>query len=333
MKLATLDNDTRDGRLVVVSKDLKRAVSVESIAPTLQQALDCWDQVEPKLRSLATALEEGRAADAFPFDPAKALAPLPRAFQWLDGSVFRNHLELMGKAFNTDPDIHLNAPYPMMYQGGSDCLIGAQRDIRLPSEDDGIDFEAEVGVIISDVPMGTKAAEAADAIKLLVLINDVSLRNLAPREFKGGFGWLHSKPSSSFSPVAVTPDELGSAWRDGRVHLPLHIRWNEATFGSPDAGEMSYSFFDLLENAARTRDLSAGTIIGSGTVSNREYAKVGSACIAERRAIEIIAEGKPKTSYMHFGDRVRIEMTDGLQASVFGAIDQQVVQYRRSQHR
>lgn len=323
MKLATIENGTRDGRLVVVSSDLGRMVPASAVAPTMQTALEDWDAAEPRLRELAQGLEGG-AGDAQPFDPARALAPLPRAYQWLDGSVFKNHGRLMATAFGRDIEKEASHPKPLMYQGGSDSFLGAGQDIVLPSEEDGIDFEAEIGIILSDTPMGTKAADAARFIRLVVLINDVSLRRLAPIEMDTGFGWLQAKPSSAFSPVAVTPDELGEAWTDGRLHRPVRVWWNEERFGEPDGREMSFSFPQLVEHAAYSRSLSAGTIIGSGTVSNAAYAQVGSACIAERRAIELIEQGAPKTSFMRFGDRVRIDMLDGAGRSIFGAIDQRV---------
>jgi len=325
MKLSTIANGTRDGQLVVVSSDLKRMLNASAVAPTLQTALESWDAVAPKLELLARDLAHGAG---LPFDHATALAPLPRAYQWLDGSVFKNHLRLMATAFNRDADKEVNSPNPLMYQGGSDSFLGAKQDVVLPSEADGIDFEAEIGVILSDVPMGTKAADAGRYIRLIVLINDISLRRLAPLEMDTGFGWLQAKPSSAFSVAAVTPEELGATWNDGRLELPIRISWNGTTFGAPNGREMSFNFHRLIEHAAYSRSLSAGTVIGSGTVSNAAYKEVGSACIAERRAIELIEDGEPKTAYMRFGDRVQIDMTDASGQSIFGAIDQTITRLR-----
>jgi fumarylacetoacetate (FAA) hydrolase len=319
MKLATIDNGSRDGQLVVVSSDLGRMAPATAVAATLQAALENWDRAEPGLRQIATSLAAGGGQ---PFDPATARAPLPRAYQWLDGSVFRNHLRLMATAFNRDIEKEANYPKPLMYQGGSDSFLGARQDVVLPSEADGIDFEAEIGVILSDVPMGTKAADAGRYIKLVVLINDVSLRRLAPIEMDTGFGWLQAKPSSAFSLTAVTPDELGAAWKDGRLERPVRVAWNEKPFGTPNGREMTFNFHQLIEHASYSRSLSAGTVIGSGTVSNEAYKEVGSACIAERRAIELIEHGEPKTAFMRFGDRVQIDMTDDAGRSIFGGIDQ-----------
>lgn len=327
MKLATLDNGTRDGRLVIVSKDLKQAVSAEPVAANLQQALDGWEKIEPRLREMAAVLDKGGAKNSFAFDPAVARPPLPRAYQFFDASVYRSHLELMARAFDFDPAAHVNAPNPMMGRRGSDSLIGACEDVPLVSEQDGIDFEAEIGVIIDDVPMGAKAAHLSKAIKLIVLFNDVSLRIPGFREFREGFGLVHAKPLASFSPVAVTPDELGDAWRDGCIHLPITVTWNDKPFGHPNAGQVMFTFEQLIEYAARTRPLCAGTIIGSGTVSNKEYLQVGSACITERRAIEKIQHGAPQTEFMRFGDRVRIEMFDPTGSSIFGAINQKMVRH------
>ncbi|XSC47379.1 fumarylacetoacetate hydrolase family protein [Bradyrhizobium sp. RDT10] len=319
MKLATIDNGSRDGQLVVVSTDLARMTPATAVAPTLQAALENWDGAAPQLRDLAGTLAGGGGQ---PFDPAKALAPLPRAYQWLDGSVFRNHLRLMATAFKRDLEKEANYPKPLMYQGGSDSFLGARQDVVLPREEDGIDFEAEIGIIVSDVPMGTKASDAGRYIRLVVLINDVSLRRLAPIEMDTGFGWLQAKPSSAFSLTAVTPDELGAAWKDGRLERPIRVAWNGKPFGAPSGREMTFNFHQLIEQAAYSRTLSAGTVIGSGTVSNEAYKEVGSACIAERRAIELIEQGEPKTAFMRFGDRVQIDMTDDAGHSIFGGIDQ-----------
>jgi fumarylacetoacetate (FAA) hydrolase len=324
MKLATLDDHTRDGTLLVVSRDLQRAVPAREVAPTLQAALDDWGSCAPRLRSLASALEAGTAGGAFDLDPGALAAPLPRAYQWLDASAFHSHGDLLEKVFGLDPPPDKRA-IPLMYQGGSDDFLGPRSDIPVPSEDLGIDFEAEIGVIVGDVPMGIPADRVRDCVRLVVLINDVSLRALVAREIRTGFGWLQAKPSSSFGPVAVTPDELGEAWRDARVHLPVRVEWNGAWFGHPNAGAMGFGFDRLIEHAARTRRLRAGTIVGSGTVSNETYREVGSACIAERRAIELLDHGAARTGFMKFGDRVRIEVVDGAGQSIFGTIDQRVV--------
>jgi len=324
VKLATLQGGGVDGKLLVVSKDLSRAVVAVSIAPTLQQALDGWPACEPKLQALSEALNQGHAAGSFALDVTQLVAPLPRAWQWLDASAFHSHGDLMEQVFGLapPPDKHTR---PLMYQGASDDFLGPAADVPLPSEDDGIDFEGEVGIIVDRVPMGTSAAQAGAHIRLLVLLNDWSLRVLAGKDIKTGFGFMQSKPATSFAPVAVTPDELGDAWRDGRVRLPIRVSWNGSEFGHPDCSAMGFGFGQLVEHAVRTRNLSAGTIIGSGTISNPEYRTVGSACIAERRGIELVDHGKPSTAYMKFGDRVRVEMLYTGGNSIFGAIDQRVV--------
>lgn len=322
MKLATLPSSGRDGTLVVVSPDLSRAVNAGTIAPTLQDALDRWVDVEPKLRELAQALEAGRADDAFTFDQGGALAPLPRAWQWLDGSAYPSHGALMQKAYNLPP---IETSLPLMYQGMSHRFLGPTEDVALPSEDDGIDFEGEFGVITGEVPSGVTPDEARGHIKLVVQINDWSLRVLGAAEMKTGFGWVQAKPACSMAPVAVTPDELGDAWADARVHLPLRIDWNGERFGAAEGGTMAVGFDELVAHAARTRSLCAGTIIGSGTVSNENYREIGSSCIAERRGIEMVDLGAPRTPFMRFGDRVRMEATLAGGAPLFGAIDQRVV--------
>lgn len=324
MKLATLRNGTRDGKLVVVSTDLSRMIAADGIAPNLLTALEDWARVEPRLQQLSRDLNGGRAA-AVPFDVTQAAAPLPRAPQWLDASAFHSHGDLLEKVFNMVPPAH-KREIPLMYQGASDDMLGAYEDVPLPSEADGIDFEAEVGVILDDVPMGITAAKATPHIKLVVLINDVSLRALAVQEVKTGFGFLQAKPSTSFAPVAVTPDELGAAWSNGRVNLPVQVYWNEQEFGHPHASAMGFSFEELIAHAAKTRRLRAGTVLGTGTISNDNYREVGSACIAERRGIEKEDLGETKTPYMKFGDRVRIDMLDAAGRSIFGAIDQRMVQ-------
>lgn len=326
MKLGTIPNGTRDGELVVVSADLATAVSARAIAPNLLTVMENWTAFAPRLEALAEDLAAGRAADTFAFDQATALSPLPRSFQWLDGSCFKNHLRLMALSQGRDPDIELKAPFPLMYQGMSDDFYRPQGDIPLPREEDGIDFEAEIGIIVDEVPMGTTAAEAAKYIRLVLLINDVSLRSFVKREIVTGFGWMNAKASTGFSPVAATPDELGAAWT-GIVNLPIRIDWNGERFGRPSGSEMSYTFPQLIEHVAHARKIAAGTIIGSGTVSNANYKEVGSACIAERRSIETIEHGEPKTGFMKFGDRVRIEMLDAEGRSIFGAIDQTIVPY------
>lgn len=323
MKLATVKNNTRDGRLVVVSRDMTRALDASAVSPTLQHALENWSVVEPRLQALARQLEEGDFRQTIAFDPAQAMAPLPRAYQWCDGSAFLSHGALMQKAFNLDP-IEGADHTPLMYQGAGDDFIGPRDDIELPSESQGIDFEGEFVVLVDDVPMGCPAEDALAHIKLILQINDVSLRALAPREMRTGFGFLQAKPSSSFAPLAITPDELGEAWHEGRVHLQLQVEWNGERFGQPHGGQMNFHFGELIAHAALTRRLRAGTLIGSGTVSNAERS-AGSACIAERRAIEMIEQGGAQTGFMRFGDRVRMEVIGSDGRSLFGAIDQRVV--------
>ncbi len=329
MKLASLKQG-RDGKLVVVSRDLKFAIAADSIAPNLQAALDHWERAAPRLEQVYRELNEAAPVGRFSFRPGDCASPLPRAYQWADGSAYVTHVELvrkargaqMPKSFWTDP---------LMYQGGSDSFIGPEDDILAADEASGIDMEGEVAVITGDVEMGVSEAEAAQHVRLLMLVNDVSLRNLIPAELEKGFGFFHAKPASAFSPVAVTPDELGPYWRDGKVHLPLLVDLNGERFGSPNAGQdMTFSFGALIAHAARTRELEAGSIIGSGTVSNADR-KSGSACIAERRMLETIGTGKPETPFMRFGDRVRIEMNLPDGQSVFGAIDQKVKQYAGAQ--
>jgi fumarylacetoacetate (FAA) hydrolase len=327
MKLATLRDGTRDGRLVVVSRDLARALPVPQVARTLQAALDDWARTEPLLREAADRLESGSAGDAMAFDPARAMAPLPRAYHWVDGSAYVNHVELVRKARNAEmpPSFWTD---PLVYQGGSDDLLGPMDDAPFASEDHGIDLEAEVAVITDDVPMLAGMEEAAARIRLLVLVNDWSLRNLIPAELAKGFGFYQSKPATAFSPCAITPDELGPDWRGHRVHRPLVSHINGQLFGEPDAGvDMTFDFAQLIAHVTKTRRLGAGAIVGSGTVSNYDRSR-GSSCLAEKRALETVAHGKPLTSFLRFGDRVRIEMFGRDGASLFGAIDQQVVQVR-----
>ena len=323
MKLVTLPDGTRDGRLAIVSRDHSRAVRADSIAATMQEALDRWHEVEAPLRALADLLENGDAPGATDFVAADALAPLPRAWQWLDGSAYDSHGELMRLATGRPAP---PSDAPLMYQGVSHLFYPATADFPTPSEAHNIDFEGEFGVIVDDVPMGVCADEAAKHIKLIVQINDWSLRGFALRESKIGFGWVQAKPPCSMAPVAITPDELGAHWRDGRVDLPLIVDWNGERFGAAQGYAMSWSFADHVAHAAKSRPLCAGTIIGGGTVSNENYREVGSSCIAERRGIETIDLGEPKTGFMKFGDRVRMEakLPDG--TPLFGVIDQRVVQ-------
>ena len=326
MKLATLKNNTRDGQLVVVSRDLSKATIVTDIAPTLQAALDNWAELAPKLEQVYQNLNAEKIADSITFTAENCESPLPRAYQWADGSAYVNHVELVRKARNAEMPASFWTD-PLMYQGGSDTFIGPRDDILVASEDYGIDFESEVAVITDDVPMATTPDEAAKHIKLLMLVNDVSLRNLIPGELAKGFGFFASKPSSAFSPVAVTPDELGDAWDGTKLHLPLTTHLNNELFGQPNCGvDMTFDFPTIVAHAAKTRALGAGCIVGSGTISNYDRS-AGSSCLAEKRMLEIIADGKPSTPFMQFGNTVRIEMFDNNGDSIFGAIDQKVVQY------
>jgi fumarylacetoacetate (FAA) hydrolase len=331
MKLATLKSEfCRDGELCVVNQELSRAVKAQHIAKTLQEALDHWQDTENPLRELYMALNQGQIEDSFPFEEDKMASPLPRAYQWADGSAYVNHVELVRRARGAEMPADFWTD-PLMYQGGSDNFLGPRDPILVSDEAYGIDFEAEVAVITDDVPLAVTSEEAANHIKLILLVNDVSLRNLIPAEIAKGFGFFQSKPASSFSPVAITPDELTSHWREGRVHLPLISHLNGKLFGQPNAGvDMTFSFPELLAHAAKTRSLGAGTIIGSGTVSNVDRSK-GSSCIAEKRMLEILTDSKPKTSYMAFGDRIRIEMLSPEGKSYFGAIEQTVTRYERIQ--
>ena len=325
MKLATLKRGGRDGRLALVSRDLTRCQLVPGIAPTMQSALDDWAQVAPRLAERAAALELSSShAEVMPFDPAQCAAPLPRAYQWVDGSAYVNHVELVRRARGAEMPASFWTD-PLVYQGGSDDLLGPRDDAPFGSEEWGIDLEAEVAVITDDVPMGTDTAAAATHIKLVALVNDWSLRSLIPGELAKGFGFYQSKPASAFSPVAVTPDELGPAWRDSKLHLPLVSRINGAEFGRPDAGtDMTFSFAQLIAHVTKTRRLGAGTIVGSGTVSNYDRTR-GSSCLAERRTLKHLESGGPRTPFLKFGDRVSIEMFDGDGRSIFGALDNKVV--------
>ncbi len=336
MKLATLKDGTRDGRLAVVSRDLTRCADASFLAPTLQGALDDWKRIAPHLEALAESLEHG-SVPAERFHEHDAHSPLPRAFQWADGSAYVNHVELVRKARNAEMPASFWTD-PLMYQGGSDSFLAPRDPILMADEAWGIDMEGEVAVIVDDVPMGASLDEARAAIRLVMLVNDVSLRGLIPAELGKGFGFFQSKPSSAFSPVAVTPDELGGAWDGGKLALPLWVDLNGKPFGRADAGiDMTFDFPTLIAHAARTRPLAAGAIIGSGTVSNKlddgpgkpvEAGGVGYSCIAEIRMIETIETGAPKTPFMRFGDTVRIEMKDEAGHSIFGAIEQTVEKYR-----
>jgi fumarylacetoacetate (FAA) hydrolase len=318
MKLATADNGTADGRLVVVSRDGTRYAEAEA-AETLQAALENWLSVEVSLAAQFAAVEAG---DGEPLDASRLRAPLPRAWQWLDGSAYASHGELMDRVIGVEP---VKRDRPLMYQGTSDRFYGPTEDVVFPSEELGIDFEGEFGVIVDRVPMGVSPDEAMQHIRLVGQINDWSLRTLAGPEMKTGFGWIQAKPPCSMAPFAVTPDELGDAWKNGRVCLPLVVDWNGERFGGAEGEPMEYGFHELVAHAARTRDLVAGTIIGSGTVSNPNYREIGSSCIAERRGIEIVDDGEASTDYMRFGDSVRMEsrLRDG--STLFGEINQKVV--------
>lgn len=322
MKLATLKNQHRDGCLVVVNRELTRAKPVPEIVPTLQAALDNWQQLAPQLRQVYQLLNHD-TSESIVFDTNKVAAPLPRAYQWLDGSAYLSHVERVRKARGAElPDSLLDDP--LMYQGGSDSFLGACDPIEVASEQWGIDFEAEVGVITDDVEAGVTTQEAASHIKLVVLINDISLRNLIPDELAKGFGFLQGKPSSAFSPVAVTPDELGNAWQDSKLHLPIHVYWNDKLFGQADTGtDMRFNFARLISHAAKTRKLSAGTVLGSGTISNYNF-NTGYCCIVEKRVVEISDCGNAQTEFMRYGDRVRIDMNDRTGQSIFGSIEQEV---------
>ncbi|EDM68362.1 fumarylacetoacetate hydrolase family protein [Moritella sp. PE36] len=324
MKLATLRNGSRDGCLYLVSKDLQTAVCVASIAENLQWALENWPTIEPQLQAHYAQLNNGALDDIIQFSHCQLESPLPRAYQWADGSAYVNHVELVRKARGAKMPVSFWSD-PLMYQGGGDSFLGPKDNIPLLDSDWGLDFEGEVAVITSDVKLGVSTAAASQAILLITLVNDVSLRNLIPNELAKGFGFFHSKPSTAFSPVAVTPDELGDAWDGAKLHLPLYSYLNDTLFGKPDAGtDMTFDFPRLIAHAAKTRTLTAGTIIGSGTVSNCDRT-VGSSCIAEKRMLEKIASGEISTPFLQEGDKVKIEMLDKTGRSIFGAIEQRVV--------
>lgn len=329
MRLGTLKEEgSRDGVLVVISKCHSKCITVTDIAYTLQEALDDWDEVAPQLKAICDKLCAGELDDdAMEFDATKMHSPLPRAYQWADGSAYVNHVELVRKARGAEmPESFWTDP--LMYQGGSDSFVGPRDDIEAVSEAHGIDFESEIAVITGDVPMGVTPNDALDYIRLIMIVNDVSLRNLIPAELGKGFGFFHSKPACAFAPIAVTPDVLGSAWKDGKVHLPLISTLNGKEFGRPNAGiDMTFHFGELIAHAAKTRHLEAGTVIGSGTVSNKDRS-TGSSCLAERRMIEKIETGEMVTPFMSFGDTVRIEMQDDKGKDIFGVIEQKVVEYK-----
>ncbi|WHT39143.1 fumarylacetoacetate hydrolase family protein [Myroides sp. mNGS23_01] len=328
MKLASINNGTRDGQLVVVSKDLTKAVVVSEIATTMQAALDQWATKEALLKEVYDNLNAGKLSNTIDFTTAKVMAPIPRAYHWADGSAYVTHVELVRKARNAElPESFWTDP--LMYMGASDAFIGATDDIEIENEAWGIDFESEVAVITDDVPPGVSADEALKHIKLITILNDVSLRNLIPAELGKQFGFYQSKPWTAFAPVVVTPDELEGVWKDGKVHLPLHSTLNGVLVGSPNAGiDMTFNFGQLVAHAAKTRSLMTGTVIGSGTVAN-QGSPTGSSCLAEVRCLETIKDGKPSTPFMQFGDRIEIEMMDNEGKTIFGRINQVVKEYKK----
>jgi fumarylacetoacetate (FAA) hydrolase len=322
MKLGSLKDKKLDGIPVVVSKNNQKAVKVDNIVPSIREAIENWDQTSPKLEQIYKDLNAGKASNAFSVNENDFHSPLPRSFHWVDGSAFVHHIKLVRKARNAPLPEDLNT-VPLVYQGGGDTFLTPREDIPLIQDTHGLDFESEVGVITDFIPMGTKKDQIHKHIKLIVIINDVSLRGLIPEELARGFGFYQSKPSSSFAPFALTPDELGNAWKDGRVHLPLHTEYNGKFFGKPNAQEMFFSFYQIIEHIAATRNLAAGTIVGSGTVSN-ENPTVGSSCLAEKRMIETIETGKASTPFMKVGDTVKIEMLNQNNENLFGTIFQKV---------
>lgn len=332
MKLASLKGPSRDGTLVVVNRDLTRACRVESLAPTMQKALEYWDVVHERLRDVAQSLEHGGERHAFDFREALQTghvdSPLPRAYEWLDGSAYLSHVERVRRARNDKVPSTFYSD-PLMYQGGAGNMMGPRDPIRVLSEDWGVDLEGEVAVVTGDVPMGATPQEASQAIRLVTLVNDVSFRRLIPAELAKGFGFVNGKGANALSPVAVTPDELAEYWRDGKVHRPLLCDVNGRRLGGPNAGvDCTFSFFDLVAHAARTRELATGTLVGSGTISNQD-ASVGYACLMEARLVEQVESGAAKTPFLRFGDTVRIEMLDEAGATIFGAIEQRVARYER----
>nr|WP_315176671.1 fumarylacetoacetate hydrolase family protein [uncultured Flavobacterium sp.] len=328
MKLASIDNSTRDGQLVVVNKELTKAVNVPEIAENMQFAIDNWKETESRLESVYNDLNSDKLPNAFSFSSVRVLAPIPRAYHWADGSAYVTHVELVRKARNSElPESFWTDP--LMYMGASDAFIGANDDIEIETEDWGIDFESEVAVITDDVPAGTNSEDALNHIKLITIINDVSLRNLIPNELSKQFGFYQSKPWTTFAPVVVTPDELDDSWKNGKLHLPLHSTLNGKLIGSPNAGiDMTFDFGQLVAHAAKTRSLMAGTVVGSGTVANQGSLN-GSSCLAEVRCLEIIKDGKASTPFMSFGDRIEIEMKDKEGKSIFGKINQIVKEYKK----
>ncbi len=326
MKLASMKSGNRDGSLIVVSEDNKVGVSAEQISGSLREAVENWNTVKPTLESLYEELNKSHLAGTFPINLESLTAPLPRSFSWIDGSAYIQHIKLVRKARGASLPETLET-IPLVYQGGGDSFLGPYEDIPQRDFAHGTDFEAEVGVIVSDTPMGISAEEALDHIILFVLINDISLRGLIPEELKRGFGFLQSKPSSSFAPFAVTADELGESWREGRIHLPMLVEFNEKSFGRASAGEMHFHFGQIIAHSAKTRSLSAGTVIGSGTVSNQDTS-VGCSCIAEKRMLEKINTGKISTDFMKVGDRVKIEVLDRSGKNIFGTIKQKVTQWK-----
>ncbi|MBB1151095.1 fumarylacetoacetate hydrolase family protein [Myroides sp. NP-2] len=328
MKLASINNGTRDGQLVVVTRDLTKAVAVSDIATTMQEALDQWETKEALLKEVYENLNAGKLSNTIDFTTAKVMAPIPRAYHWADGSAYVTHVELVRKARNAElPESFWTDP--LMYMGASDAFIGATDDIEIEKEEWGIDFESEVAVITDDVPPGVDAQTALQHIKLITILNDVSLRNLIPAELGKQFGFYQSKPWTAFAPVVVTPDELAGDWKEGKLHLPLHSTLNGALVGSPNAGvDMTFNFGQLIAHAAKTRSLMAGTVIGSGTVAN-QGSPTGSSCLAEVRCLETIKDGKPSTPFMQFGDRIEIEMMDKEGKTIFGRINQVVKEYKK----
>lgn len=326
MKLATLKNGTRDGQLIVVDRALQKAVLVPDIASTLQEALDNWSKHKPALEQVYNELNTNKLDSAFVFEEKQVMSPLPRAYQWADASAYVSHVELVRRSRGVEMPTNFWTD-PLMYQGGSDKFWGPRDDIKIASTEHGVDFEAEVAVVTNDVPMGCDIKTAEQSIILIMLVNDVSLRNLAAGELAKGFGFFQCKPASTFSPVAVTLDELEGSWQDGKLHLPIISKINDKIFGKPNAGvDMTFNFPKLVAHAAKTRELTAGTIIGSGTVSNLDR-DTGSSCIVEKRSLETIAKGRPETNFLQYGDIVSIEMLDQDNNSIFGLIEQKIVKY------